>query len=295
MIDAVDITFLQAYGFDYVETIGRGSFGVIYKVYSHQYQMNFALKRVLAEQFHDNEIDCMIQIRSACIVTLYKYWHHKEYVYLLMEYCPNSIDKILSDMNQLPVLKIYQLALGLTASVNSCHENHITHGDIKPSNFLIDQNGRVKICDFGLARRSLPDENSTAYSGTLMFLSPEIISKQPFDAYAADIWALGVTLYYLLTHKWPWVTDSKQAMYQSIVNCWYNEEIIPDLFFKKLIRDCLNLDPAKRPTSADIMKSIRGKIEKGTKKIIRPLSIAMVSNSLILSLNAKRRKRLMSN
>lgn len=294
MIDPIDVAFFQGYGFDYVETIGRGAYGIIYKVYSHQYKINFALKRILAEQFHANEVDCMIQIRSSCIVTLYKYYHHKQYVYMLMEFCPNSVEKIITETQNIPILKYYQIALGLVASVCSCHENGIAHGDIKPSNFLMDANDRVKICDFGLARKIEADENSTAYSGTFMFLAPEVLKKEPFDPFAADIWALGVTLYNLVTGKWPWCMESRQLMIHSIMNSLYNEDRLDDHFFKKIIKDCLNVDPTKRPSITAIMKAIRSKIDQGAKKIVRPLSTALLSNSLIMSPN-RRRHRLLSN
>lgn len=96
-MEAVDIPFFQSYGFDFVDIIGKGSYGVIYKVYSLQYKMNFAMKRVPANKFHDSEINCMIEIRSSSIVPLYQYFHYSEYVYLLMEYCPLSLDVLVHE------------------------------------------------------------------------------------------------------------------------------------------------------------------------------------------------------
>ena len=162
--------------------------------------MEFALKRVLREKFMDNEIECMIAIKSSSIVPLFQYYYLDKYVYLLMEYCPSNIEQYVKEQGEcISILRQYQIAMGMALSVASCHDFGIGHCDIKPSNFLLDKNGRVKICDFGLSKKILPTQDSSTICGTIIFLAPEILSKKQYDQKKADVWALGVSFYYLIT------------------------------------------------------------------------------------------------
>lgn len=293
-MDDLDRTFMEENGFEFMSVIGHGSFGVIYQVFSRQYNMDFALKRVLREKFMDNEIECMIAIRSSSIVPLFKYFYYDKYVYLVMEYCPSTVEKAVKE--ELTILKQYQLALGMAMSVQSCHEFQIGHCDIKPSNFLLDKNGRVKICDFGMSKKINLNGDNVLVGGTILFLAPEILSKHQFDPLKADIWALGVSFFYLVTGKYPWAMESQKLMLQTIHHCIYDEGEIPDLFFKQLIKDCLSLDPSKRPTATDIVNSIKKKLDSGRKKIVRPHSTVFArSSSLLLSPGSSASFRLTAN
>lgn len=288
-MELCDAEFFTEFGFDYISTIGRGTYGLIYQVYSHQYSTNFALKRVLESEFNENEIKNMIEIRSNNIVPLYKYYRHKEYVYLLMEYCPVSIEKALLEASKARIDKQYEIALGIAESVHSCHEFCIAHGDIKPSNFLIDKYGRIKICDFGLSKKFTPDQNCTTYNGTLLYAAPEVISLEPYDAFAADIWAMGVTLYYVFTGTHPFPDEQRQIMIHSILNSIYDDTHVKDLFMKQIIQRCLQVDPLLRPTAEVVAKALKEKIEtSGRKRFIKSSASAHISASLVLSPKLKR-------
>ncbi|EAX95306.1 AGC family protein kinase [Trichomonas vaginalis G3] len=292
-MDPCDVEFFISNDLTNLGVIGIGSFGIIYKVYSEQYKTEFAVKRILKDRFREDEYESMITIKSSGIVTLYRYVYHGPYIYLMMELCKTSIDKLLQEKRDMSISELNEIALGMIQSVKCCHETGISHGDIKPSNFLVDSYGRIKICDFGLAKKNLADQKYTDYSGTRMFLSPEIVQLQPYDAFKADILALGVTLYYLYVHSYPWPTDSKSAFVQNLISGVYCQDNIGDSFFRKLIRKCLNINPKERPSAQDLFNQSRAYISIAKKKkIIKPFNSCGSSISLVLDRKILKPRRL---
>lgn len=81
------------------------------------------------------------------------------------------------------------------------HSKGVCHRDIKPENILIDDDGKVKIIDFGFSANT--SNKLTTFCGTPPFMSPQITKKISYDGGAADVWALGVLLYLLVTGNLP--------------------------------------------------------------------------------------------
>ena len=256
--------------------------------------MNFALKRISSEKFHDSEIECMLQIRSPYTVTLYKYVRSGEYVYLILEYCPNSLDKIIIQNPRLPLEKQLKMAFGMVLALKGCHEFGISHGDIKPSNFLIDNYGRIKICDFGLSQKITEEPNTINLVGTLAYRSPEMIKMQPYDGFAADIWSLGVSLFILCTGTYPWNISSREKMLKSITNGIFDESLIKDPTLKEIIVKCLQVDPKKRPTAHEITDMIRIKPVEARKKLVRAVHSSVYTTSVSRSNTIRRIRKIQS-
>ena len=271
-MNQIDQEFMEEFGFQYIENLGQGGYGIIYKIYVPQYNQIYALKKIPKAKFSDTEIKCMIAIESNNIVPLYKYFKYDEFVYLLMEFCPDSLDKIIKQcqksMSYLTVPQIYALARGMATSLVECHERNIIHGDVKPSNFLIDNYGRVKICDFGLSHVQTGD-SSTLYSGTILFCAPEILKKKPYDGYKADVWAFGVTLFVLATNgECPWQISSKENMLKSIHLSLFDDSNIPDKNLKDIIKKCLKIEPNDRPTMKEILNCLSCNQSPGTQHLL---------------------------
>lgn len=290
-----DSSFFKEYGLICKRVIGEGNYGVIYEVYSLQYKMNFAVKRIKVEKFKEQEIQCMISIREKNIVPLYQYYKYGSYVYLLMELCNSSIDDFINSNVALSDEKLIEIAIGCIDAVNSCHKNGIYHGDIKPSNFLLDQYGRIKICDFGLSEKIAPETSRINWNGTLVFFSPERILVQPHDPYAADIWALGVTLYWIATKQYPFCITNKNKLAQEIILGEYDESLIHNEFLRDIISCCLQLNPAMRCKAAELhARATNFNYEKHSSRIIRPSRSAKTSTSLILRGTFSKKSRRLS-
>jgi serine/threonine protein kinase len=254
-LQEIDKAFFDSHNFRFLNYIGRGGYGIIFLVYSVQYDQNFALKKVPTKKFRQSEVDCMRTIDNPSIVPLYDYYYYNEYVYLLMEFCPSSIDRELKKNGPYTGRHLRETAFMILNAIKCCHENKVAHNDIKPSNFLIDSYNRVKVCDFGLSSFIEDDALSSLFAGSLAFVAPEVLLKKPYDPFRSDIWSLGVTMYLLATATLPWKFQSGKALINSITSVPINYKAIQDKDFVALISSCLKLDPLQRPSVKELLES----------------------------------------
>lgn len=278
-----DETFIKEHNYQYLETIGIGGYGFVYLVYDFQYNQNFAIKVISKSKFRQNEIDCMIQLDDPNIVNLYKYYFYEDSVYMVMEYCPSSVEKLIKPDGVSERIMLYKYALEIVKSINACHSRNIAHYDIKPSNFLIDTSGRIKAADFGFSTHSTNGELSHIYAGSLPFMAPEILDRKPHDPFKADVWSLGVTLFTLATGRLPWFGKSKQELISSILACNANMDLIEDRDYSRLISSCLSLDPKQRPDVSTILNSpIFQKLEQiRSQMVLKSKSSVQISKHII--------------
>jgi [calcium/calmodulin-dependent protein kinase] kinase len=119
------------------------------------------------------------------------------------------------------------------------HFNYISHGDLKPDNMLLSAGGEVKITDFGCSRvLDSAEELVSRTTGTPVFYAPEMTRREPYNPFAADIWALGVTLYQFVFGVTPFTGGSAQELYTSIAN---DELAFPkSQYVSEELRDLLN-------------------------------------------------------
>jgi 5'-AMP-activated protein kinase catalytic alpha subunit len=100
--------------------------------------------------------------------------------------------------------------------VDYCHRKGICHRDLKPENILIDDQGHVKLIDFGFSANSrIPLTN---FCGTPAYMCPELVRKLPYNGAKADVWALGVILYLLLVGAFPFRAGNELELYRLIAS-----------------------------------------------------------------------------
>jgi 5'-AMP-activated protein kinase catalytic alpha subunit len=145
--------------------------------------------------------------------------------------------------------------------VEYCHTSGVSHRDLKPENILIDENGKIKISDFGLSAFNKQFEHGPnlfhTTCGTLNFIAPEIIKNTGYDGAAADVWACGVILYHMLTGQRPFEEESVHKLLDKIV---IGEFKFPEKHNLKpgvmdLITAILNPNPRKRYTLEQIKET----------------------------------------
>lgn len=106
----------------------------------------------------------------------------------------------------------------LISALHFCHQNGVAHRDIKPQNMLLDQNGNLKISDFGLS--ALPDQlkNGMLHTacGTPAYTAPEVVYRKGYDGSKADAWSCGVLLYVFLVGSIPFDDSNLPMMYRAI-------------------------------------------------------------------------------
>ncbi|BET01043.1 mitogen-activated protein kinase kinase [Nesidiocoris tenuis] len=128
-------------------------------------------------------------------------------VWICMELMSTSFDKLTKLLSSpLPEDIIGRVALGTVRALHYLKERHgVMHRDIKPSNILLDSNGNVKLCDFGISGRLVNSKAKSGNAGCAAYMAPERISPgTPDYDVRADVWSLGITLVELATGMFPY-------------------------------------------------------------------------------------------
>lgn len=246
-----EIEFFENEGIICQDVIASGSYGIIFYVYHKLYRDFFALKKIPEKNFHEGEIKCLMGIDDPRIVRLYKYYKYNDSLYLLMEYCPSDLDKYLKTHRISSYDELRKLIYDVILAVKVCHDKNVAHCDIKPSNFMVDHYGRIKIGDFGLSM--IGAQTCMNCKGTPLFMAPEIFMKKTFDPIKADVWSLGVLIFYLCTNFYPFYGKDKTSLSQHVINGLYDDSEISDLYLKNMIKHCLEKNPDRRVRTSDLL------------------------------------------
>ncbi|MCG8608726.1 protein kinase, partial [bacterium] len=215
--------------YEILEKLGAGGMGVVYKAQDTKLDRFVALKFLPHHLNQDDEKQRFIHEAKAAsalnhpnIATIYEIDEADGQMFIAMEYIEGqSLQEILgaNAPSPLPLDETLEYASQLCEGLLAAHEKGIVHRDIKPANVILTHDGRLKIVDFGLAklagRTMLTKEGTTL--GTVAYMSPEQTTGSDVDQ-RADLWALGVIIYEMLTGEHPFKGDYEQAVIYSIMN-----------------------------------------------------------------------------
>lgn len=213
-----------------LEHIGEGSFGKVYKA-RRKYTgftvaMKFIAKHGKSEKDLKNlrqEIGILRNLNHENIILMFDAFETDREFCVVTEYAQGELFQILEDDKRLPEGTVQQIAKQLVYALHYLHSNRILHRDMKPQNVLIGANGRVKLCDFGFARAMSSNTMVlTSIKGTPLYMSPELVQEQPYDA-TSDLWSLGVILYELFVGQPPFYTNSIYSLINHIVKVSFTD------------------------------------------------------------------------
>jgi eukaryotic-like serine/threonine-protein kinase len=176
--------------------------------------------------------------------------------YLVMEYLEGQpLDRIL-DKRTIPLPKACAWVAEVAGALGVAHRKGVIHGDVKPANMLITDDGRVKLMDFGMARLASHDSKTTPLAGTPAYWCPEQIMGKPQDA-RSDLFSLGVVLYEMVTGLRPFDADSLQGICSRVLSSTplppsHANRSVPAAF-DDLVARLLAKDPAARYTNAETL------------------------------------------
>lgn len=169
--------------------------------------------------------------------------------YLVMEYITGqTLEQLIAAGKTVP-RQAYTWGAALARALADAHERGVIHGDVKPANILINQDGRVKLTDFGIARFAAHISQSGRLKGTPAYLSPEQIEGKPTDG-RSDLFSLGIVLYQLATGRRPFEGGSVGAVCTQILRATITPptKINPTLprALDGVLARCLARNPADR-------------------------------------------------
>lgn len=146
----------------------------------------------------------------------------------------------------------------LVDGIDYCHQRGVFHRDLKPENLLVDENGTLKITDFGVSSmKGDTTENDLLYTacGTPYYCAPEIINgaEGGYSGVKIDVWSCGIILYLLLTGNLPFQSTDMRLLYEEINDCKVFYPHWMDADAKDLISHILKKDPAARFSLQDVI------------------------------------------
>lgn len=257
--------------YEVIETVGKGSFGSIYKIRRIADGKILVWKEICYGRMNEkekqqlvSEVNILRELRHPHIVRYYDRVIDKTNtkIYIVMEYCSKGdisqlIKKCKKTNDPIGEEVIWKIFMQILLALHTCHSRpngKILHRDIKPGNVFLDSQDNVKLGDFGLSKiLGQNSEYATTHVGTPYYMSPEQINEANYNE-KSDIWSLGCLLYEMCSCRPPFEARThmelamkiRQGKFERIPNR-YSEEI------SRVIKWMLNLDQNARPTVDELL------------------------------------------
>ncbi len=269
--------------FEIVSELGRGAMGVVYKGRDPKLERTVALKVIHFGMNKEDEQQLQVkdrflvearataQLQHSNILTIYDVGDEGDLTYIAMEFLEGgSLEDMIKGGKFHDYDQIIDIVRQIADGLDHAHQKGIVHRDIKPANIMMAGGKVPKIADFGLARLSNSTLTTTGtVLGTPSYMAPEQIRGRKVDG-RADLFALGVIFYEMLTGEKPFGGDSITSVIYRVVN----EEPIPprklniDLpnAIDQFMQKALNKEPGQRfQTGAEFVEALR-LLQKGLYK-----------------------------
>jgi serine/threonine protein kinase len=257
---------LSAHGYILNCKIGAGGQAVVYLCESIRGSGTYAIK--VGEQEDEHSIPAELQALQAVwnphVINVYETFIDDGFRFMVLEYCPGGSLYDMVNSGPIPMDRLWGLGKQVIDALIACHQQGIAHLDIKPQNILLDKLGRAKLCDFGLASRVDIGCLSEQFKGSIAFLAPEILRKQHYDPFKADVWSLGVTFYVCASGHLPWPTKAAEFFAGVSRGLSDVDDDIP-LAFGDLLRRMIVPDPSARCQLEELTPIFEQKCELSAK------------------------------
>lgn len=250
--------------------LGEGSFGVVYKgkrghiaVAVKELRLFGDMPETIIDEFKKEAL-IMLQLGVQCpnLVQLHGVCYEQPYSLVMELFTQGNLYSLLKNSQALTWSQKEKIAADVAIGLDFLHKHKILHRDIKSMNVLIKEDLTAKISDYGLATVKKDTMSSTTANsavGTIPWMAPELFKKKPMYSEESDIYSYGLVLWEMATHRLPFSDcDSPGVLINEILNG--DPESIPEATpptFAKLINDCRDKDPKKRPTISLIINSLQ--------------------------------------
>jgi serine/threonine protein kinase/tetratricopeptide (TPR) repeat protein len=254
--------------------LGEGGFGQVYEAWDSKLQRSIAIKRLkpqLASRPENllDEARMAASLRHPAFVKIFSIDGDADQQSIIMEYVDGSTLRQLSQGQAQPEDKVLDIVCQVAEAMEEAHASKLIHGDIKPSNLMVEATGTVRIMDFGLSRKIDPDATESVVidetQGTIAYLAPELLlGTTPNEQ--SDVYALGVVMYEMLTGERPFAHLSglslAAAHIQSSSQMWAfppdTSSTVAELVRSMTARD-LNVRLSSMRAVRDATLTLRGK------------------------------------
>ena len=280
--------------YDIYEELGRGRFGVVFKVQDKETKEHFAAKFIRCRKTEErqkvrDEIDIMNSLEHTRLLQLAAAYENPREIIMVMEYIGGGelFEKVVADDFALTERDCMLFMRQICGAIGYMHDKGIVHLDLKPENILCRSKSshQIKVIDFGLTRKLKPGEDVRILFGTPEFVSPEVINYEPVTT-TSDMWSVGVVCYVLLSGLSPFMGDSDVETFANISGIAYDfddeafDPISEDA--KDFIRRLLIKNQKKRLSAQDcLMHHWLAQVETTSKKSFKELNTDKLKSFLM--------------
>ncbi|KAG9243588.1 serine/threonine protein kinase-like protein [Calycina marina] len=248
---------LKIEDFDLLKVVGKGSFGKVMQVRKKDTQRIYALKTIRkahiisrSEVAHTlAERSVLAQINNPFIVPLKFTFQSPEKLYFVLAFVNGGeLFHHLQKEQRFDINRSRFYTAELLCALECLHGFNVIYRDLKPENILLDYSGHIALCDFGLCKLDMKDEDKTnTFCGTPEYLAPELLVGRGYTK-SVDWWTLGVLLFEMLTGLPPFYDENTNEMYRKILSeplHFPGPEIVPPAA-KDLLGKLLKREPDQR-------------------------------------------------
>jgi len=290
-------------GWQVEKLLGHSQQSLIYRVHDSQ-QQPWLLKTLPAQLSDDSQAAQALlseewflkRVAGRSFPEVHPATQRQHLYYLMREYPGQTLAQTFAQSGPLPLAQWQALAERLLRAVGLLHRRQILHRDIKPENLLLSEDGELRLLDFGLTYcPGLSADQANALPGTPSYIAPEAFNGEPPSA-QQDLYAVGVTLYYLATGHFPYgeIEAFQRPRFGQPVNAQRYRPDLPDWLGQSLERG-VSADPAQRYETAEqwllILEhgergslSVRPRplLEREPVKVWRTLALVLLMINLVL-------------
>ena len=265
-----------SFPYQVLEQVGVGSMGVVYRAMEVDLDRSVAIKTLRTGMLAEETPEAQQEIRNRFlqeaqaagrishpgVTTVYRVGQEDDQPFMVMEWLDGqSLEEVMKTRRRLPAVEAARIGKDVLDALEAAHKVGVIHRDIKPSNLMLLNDGRLKVTDFGIARiqgHELVKTQAGMVLATPKFASPEQLRGLAVDG-RADLFAVGVLMYHMLTGTYPFVGDSFLELANAILQ---NEptpvsQLLPDVppMLDAVLRVALRKERQERYASASLMAS----------------------------------------
>lgn len=255
--------------FSVEEVVGKGAYGVVYRAKHLQNQQAYAMKRLDLQKATHQEKQCIINElrvlathRSPFLVTFKTAFVQDHHIYFVTEFAQRGdlageIAKLVRTGQRMRESLVWYYFIQMLMGVQYLHRLDIIHRDLKPANIFIDQDGILRLGDFGIVKimKKYMMFGQT-HIGTPLYMAPEIFRHERYTA-KADVWSLGCCLYEMLARRPAFVGRHMAELMRNVMEGRLDVQPVTRMYANphlvQLLRDTISVSPRRRPSVEGIL------------------------------------------
>jgi len=246
--------------FEVVSILGSGAFGRVFKVVRKGSDKVYAMKALKKHnlivknqlRYAVTEANVLKMSSHPFVLQLHYAFQTPQHLYLVLDLCPGGdLSLHLANKGVFTEEEVKFYIAELILAIEHIHSLDVIYRDLKPENILLDEEGHIKLADFGLAKENIgKDDVARSFCGSPAYLSPEMVKRRGVGK-SADLYGIGTVMFELLTGEAPYYNDEIPKLYQNIARAKLDIPNNLSMEARDLITRLLDRDPEQRLGARD--------------------------------------------